>query len=317
LSEYKSFLHQNWELHYRYLWDRFEKATAIFWENGSEFWYHRLTFLANLGEKSLWKRISVWMETKVVNLFRQKDHPSIIYDVEYRQFVELCKVKRARREGLTSIKNKLISLVQQISFDVLLDLIKTTVPYVFISLDEYMEHISRNIVESTANLRFLIYMEASGIPLNREPLQKLTIDLITTRAMIERHCSILFQLISDDQIRAWLKDNYQPIYHKRLILILESCNYYTLEDFHFLYLKNLLDLDASLGDSIIEIYGNKLYQRHCRIKYYVDKLIRLTKVCPQITPKKVLAFMSHYNHIVDIKYMISVFPELQKLAAFV
>jgi hypothetical protein len=41
------------------------------------------------------------------------------------------------------------------------------------------------------------------------------------------------------------------------------------------------------------------------------------KTFPQISPKKILAYLSSQNKMTDIKYMLLAFPNLRKLAAFV
>ena len=57
LSDFKSFMKDNHDNHVEYLWDRFQKASQIFWEDGLSFWLHRLTFILNLNEKSLTKDV--------------------------------------------------------------------------------------------------------------------------------------------------------------------------------------------------------------------------------------------------------------------
>jgi hypothetical protein len=71
-------------------------------------------------------------------------------------------------------------------------------------------------------------------------------------------------------------------------------------------------------DELAIIYADKLYQRRTsHKKSNADRLIRLLKSVPQITPKKILAYLSSRNQVPDIKYILSAFPDLRKLAAFV
>jgi hypothetical protein len=73
-----------------------------------------------------------------------------------------------------------------------------------------------------------------------------------------------------------------------------------------------------VADELAVMYADELYSRgsgHKRAN--ADRLIRLLKTVPQVSQKRMLVYLSSNNRMGDIKYILSAFPELKKLAAFV
>src|SRR5678815_3683561 len=92
LSEFKQLLKENHDPHFDYLWDRFKKGTEIFWENGEQFWFDRLSFLLSLNEKTLAKYVEDYLQKRMFSTVRAKFSIDIKYDNEYLQFLQFCKV---------------------------------------------------------------------------------------------------------------------------------------------------------------------------------------------------------------------------------
>ena len=127
-----------------------------------------------------------------------------------------------------------------------------------------------------------------------------------------------FTLLNDKYVATSFKKEYLPTYKPNIINLISTCDYQMIEEFHLRNVKNLVALDSSIADELSIIYADKLYTRYTGHKRSnADRLIRLLKAVPQISPKKILVYLSNNNEMADIKYILSAFPELRKLAAFV
>jgi len=321
LTEFRSLLKENYKDHYNYAWDRLQKSLDIFWENGSVFWSHRLEFLLSLNDKFLIKNLEEHLEKRMFELIRNKQQINIDYDIEYLQFVEFCKIKYARHDDLSNIKNYLIDLPSHSSIEKLINVVNSFTPFLFKSLNDYADHLVRKITQSCRNFDFLLALEEiapNNFSLNREPIANLAMDIIMDRVHNDKNKRAFFNLINDKGVLNILKLRYDNSFRLKLIKLLENCDYFLLEDWHLRNIKNILELDSSLADRIVEIYGDKLYSRGFgHKKANADRMIRLAKTFPQISAKKILSFLSTHNKMNDVKYVLSSFPDLKKLAAFV
>ena len=318
LTEYKSFLKEKYDIHYEYLWDRFDKSTNICWENGNQFWAQRLSFLLNIGDKGLIVQVEDHLEKKMFGLLRSKYEVNDQFDIEYIQFLELCKIKHYNKDSLLLIKSQLLDMPSHINIDKLISIINSFIPFVFSSMDEYAENIVKRITVSSRHFDLLVALERHGIAFDKEPIISLAYEIIAERTFSEKKRRALFTIINDAGIRAELKKKYTPANRDRFLQFLESCDYQMIEEHHLRNIKNIIDLDPCIADDLSAIYADKLYSRttgHKRAN--ADRLIRLLKAVPQITPKKILVWLSANNKVPDIKYMLTAFPDLKKLAAFV
>jgi len=318
LSEFKSLLKENYDIHFEYLWDRFKRCTEISWENGEQFWSHRLSFLLSLREKTLSKYIEEYLEKRMFSLIRSKHELNVQYDIEYLQFLELCKIKHANKEDLTSVKNYLTDMPAHINLDKLISIVNSFIPIVFSDLNEFAQVIAKKIPHSSRSFDLLIALEQRGIDFDKQPIVSLIKEILIERKHNEKNRRAFFTLLNDKDIAAKFKKEYQPAYKSSLLHLIDACDYQMIEDFHLRNIKNIIELDASIAEEVAVIYANKLYKRAAgHKKANADRLIRLLKSVPQIAPKKILAYLSLNNKMADIKYMLSAFPELRKLAAFV
>ena len=317
LTDYKFLFKENHAINRAYLWDRFQKSSEIFWENGSQFWMNRLSFLFSLNDDSFNKELSSYLEKRMFSLIKLKHKPDIRFDIEFQQFLEYCKVKQQRKESLFAVKEHLIGLPSHVSSEKLVSIIDHFIPLFFKDISEYTDHIAKKIPQSARNFEVLQELERLGLLFNKQSIMLLARDLLLERTFNDKNRRALFSLITDDSIKTFLKGIQIP-FKERIISLLNASDYREIEDRHLGNIKNLLDLEPSLSDDLASIYAEKLYARSSgHKKANVDRLIRLLKNFPQIQPKKVLAFLSSNNKMTDIKYMLSAFPELRKLAAFV
>lgn len=318
LSEFKPLLKENSEYHFDYLWDRFRKSCEIFWEQGEQFWEHRLSFLLSLNDKNLSKHIEEYLEKRMFSAIRAKNELNISYDIEYLQFLEYCKIKHSKKESLASVKNYLIEMPPHLRTDKLIGVVNSFIPYVFTSINEYAATITKKITHSPRHFDLLLALERHGIWFDKKPIINLAREIILERAHNEKHRRAFFTILNDKTIRDGLKTEYNLSYRPKLLSLLESCDYQMIEEHHLRNIKNIVELDPGLIDELAVIYADKLYHRSTgHKKANADRLIRLLKMIPQIAPKKILAYLSSNNKMSDIKYVMSAFPELRKLAIFV
>jgi len=318
LSEFKQLLKENHDPHFDYLWDRFKKGTEIFWENGEQFWFDRLSFLLSLNEKTLAKYVEDYLQKRMFSTVRAKFSIDIKYDNEYLQFLQFCKVKHFRKESLVPVKNYLTEMPSHLSTDKLIKIVNSFIPIVFNDIDEYASIITKKITQSARHFDLLLALEQQGILFDKRPIIRLAFEIIVERAHNDKNRRAFFTIINDPTIRNGLKQIYNSSHHPKLMALISDCDYQIIEEHHLRNVKNLVDLDATVADEIAIIYADKLYHRSTgHKKANADRLIRLLKTIPQIMPKKILAYLSSNNKMSDIKYVLSAFPDLRKLAAFV
>lgn len=318
LSAFKNLFKENHNINFEYVWDRFRKSSEIFWENGSQFWSHRLSFLLSLNERIITDAISPYLERRMSVLMRGPADINIKYHIEYLQFVEFCKIKAAKKENLTYIKNFLVDMPSHINLNKIISMIDSLIPFVFADYNEYADAISKKITHSARHFDLLIALEKKGLKFNRVPMARIAKELILERTFNEKNRRSFFTLINDEEILGLLKKDYNKSFKKRLVALLNSCDYSIIEEFHLRNIKNIISLDPSVADELASIYADKLYLRGTgHKKANADRLIRMLKTFPQISSKKILAYLSANNKMSDIKYILSSFPGLKNLAVFV
>lgn len=318
LTEFHKLLHSNYSDHFNYLLEKFRKSTDIFWEEGADFWYSRLSFLLALNDKLITKNIEAHLEKRVVQLIRFKYEISVDYDIEYMQYLQFCRVKFARNENLNFIKNFLIDLPPHVKFEKLICLVKTFIPIVFKDLEDYAQHIIRKITQSSNHFLVLLALEQYGVVIDKKPIIDLALQIIVDRSSSEKNRRTLFTILSDKSLLNLLQDRYKKEYKSQLLGLINECDYREIEEHHLKNIKNLIELDSSIADELAVIYADKLFSRNTGHKRAnADRLIRLINQVPQISSKKILAHLSCRNKMSDIKHILSAFPDLKKLAAFV
>lgn len=318
LSEFKALLKENYDAHYQYLWDRYSKSARIFWEDGPKFWADRLTFLLSLNDKNLSKHLEEHLEKRMFETVRAKHDLNIQYDIEYLQFLEYCKIKHARQESLLSVRSYFTEMPSTLHADKLIKIVEAFIPIVFANIDEYVGVITKKITTSARNFDFLLSLESKGVVFNKAPVIDLVKSIIIERVHNDKNRRAFFAIIKDNGIRQALKNDYQPPYKDKILALLKACDYQMIEENHLINIKNIIDLDPSLADDLAVIYADSLYQRSTgHKKANADRLIRVLRTFPQISPKKILAYLSNNNKMNDIKYVLTSFPELKKLAVFV
>jgi hypothetical protein len=317
LSNFSYLLNENYELNFPYLFDRFKKSCEIYWEQGDLFWRNRLFFLLSLENKNISFHIESYLEKKMLDLLKYKHEVNINYDIAYLQFIELCKIKHERKESLITIKNFLIDTPAFLSYKKILNVVNSFIPIIFNDFNEYVTLISKKITQSSSHYNFLLELEKNGIHFDKKPIIKLAYEILVSKSNSDKNIRAFFEIINDVTIRNGLKKIYKESDRTALLSLLNNCDYKILEQFHLRNIKNIIDLD-DVADEIAIIYADKLYMRKPgHKKANADRLIRLLNIVPEINSKKILVYLSSNNKMSDIKYILSSFPELKKLAAFV
>jgi len=318
LSNFKHLFRENHSKNLIYFLERLERSLEIAWENGEQFWQHRLSFLLSLREKGLISCLDKRLEKRFVTLMKQKSQINIQYDLPYLQYWTYCNVKRQRGENLFTAKQQLIRLLDYVSVDKMIPIILSFIPSVFRSINEFAEMITHKITQSTRYFDTLLALEKRGIEFDWMPLLELTNEIILVRPYNERNCRAFFVLLNDSCILSEIKKHYTPLHREGILEILEECDYRRIEENHLRNIKNLIELDETLADEIVERYADKLYLHPIHHKKgNINKLIRILKKFPQASSKRLLLYLSVNGLMKDIEELVKHHKELEGLVAFV
>lgn len=307
----------NKDEHFAYLHDRFTRSQEIFWDEA--FWLHRFDLLLSLNSK----RASLVIEPHLISQFRslviRNPQANVNSDNAYIQFVAWSKTKSNRKEDISAIRDFLLGLPHIIQISRLTSVVSHFAPHIFQSSDEYIEIISKRIGQVARNFEVLQQLERQGLKIDKAPVFKLAKDLLLKRVPNRNNKRALFTMMEDTAMMTHLQTEYCPSDHRsRLIKLVQSCDYKELEQYHLRNIKNLLILDAALADEILATYLESLYIRRAGYKRSnVKRLIRACKTFPQLSSKKVLAYLASNNRMSDIKYILKAFPDLKTLAPFI
>lgn len=314
LSSFAYLLNKDFSNHSKYLWDRIERSLEIFWDES--FWVNRFELLLSLNYKIL--DIEGVLSSKFRSLLFSNPSASPKHNNQYVQFIAWAKAKANKKENIIDIRNLLLGLTPHLPVANLIGTVEHFVPACFQSKEEYIQIISKSIGQSARSFEVIKQFEKQGLTIDRAPIFKQAKDLLLKRATNRPNRRSLFAMMNDSEIMAFLKVEYKREHRDRLLALVKSCDYKELEEFHLRNMKNLIELDASIADELIIVYADRLHARGTGDKgANVKRLIRACKSYPQFSPKKVLAYLSANNRMSDIKFMLSAFPDLKKLAAFV
>lgn len=308
-------LFANKDVHFDYLWDRIRRSREIFWEES--FWIDRFEFLLTVNPR----KIEQDLESKLLSEFKQllmhtyNVNPQ--YNNVYLQMIAWTKAKNNKKLGTKAIESLLIELIHFNSVPQVLEVIKQFIPHIFQNMDEYVTLISKGITASSRNMQLVQELEKLGISLDKEPMLKLSRDLLFKRALNRPNRRTLFNLFTDQVVMDHLKAQYKPENRDRLIAFVKSCDFKEIEERHLRNIKNLLDIDVTIADELLTTYAEKLYARGTGAQgANIKRLIKACKTYPQFSPKKLLVWMSNNNRVSNIKFLTSAFPDLKPLVPF-
>jgi hypothetical protein len=318
LSDYNNLLKSNKKIHTDYLYNNFKRATEIFYENGITFWKSRLKTIYSLNIKSLISEVDNHICKRAIHLFKTKQNINKIYDIELQQYLALCEIGIENGDNKNNYREYLFGVISFISHKKLPSLISNFIPLLFDDMNDFISYLTVKILQSEYSFFILSEFESQGIKFDKTPLVKLAKELLIRRGITVKNTRIFLLLLSDDEVMLKLKGSYKPANKKRLLNIIDNCDYNTLNVNFFANIKRLLNIDETIADVICDVYLDKLYARGSYpSRAIIDNIIKLLNNCPQIKPKKVLAYLSAHNRMSDIKLLIHTFPKLKKLSTFV
>lgn len=313
-SDYRTLL--NDETNYFYLEDRFSKCVEMHWNE--DFWKHRLDFLFSLQHKKLHRLMDNLIEGRFKFLIRSNSSASPYVHREFMRYIGLCAAKAQHKGNLMTAKKLLLQLPNSVRADDLTRFINYFVPFVYPSLEAYGEALTREVAHSQRAFQVMDTLEKRGVPVDRTLIYKIAKDLFFKRALNRKNRHSLFIMLDDETIRNAIKLEYKAEHQERVIALLNQSDFGEIEQRHLANIKNLLDIDETIADKLLVIYANKLHARGIGSKKAnIDRIIRVLKTFPQCSPKKMLVYLSNNNRMSDIKYLLSAFPDLRKLAAFI
>jgi hypothetical protein len=317
LSNFTYYLNKN-KYNVEYFWNSFKRSSELFWENNEELWFYRFSFFLKSLDRNILRNIEIFLEKKMFALLLLKSNVSPKINVEYIQFLQYFKVKSQRGENLSNIKDKFIDLVPKLKIKKTIYVLNSLVPHLFKDKQEFFDLATRKILVSENNFNLLLELERQGLVFDRASAINLANEIILELEPSERNARTLFFLLKDSKIMEGLKQKYSLSHHSKILTLIEECYYQVIEENHLINIKNLIRLDLSIADDLANIYVKKIFNRviaHKRANS--DRIIRLLKSVPEISHKKLLAFLAANNQMSDIRYITKVFPELKKLAIFV
>jgi hypothetical protein len=313
LSDYKKLLKSNID-HYSYLHSRFTQATGIYRENGEQFWHDRFSFLLSLEIKNLSRKIQEYVEVSLFDCIYINNSLDANYDIEYCQALELFKINKKTN----NIKGYLASLSLNCKKKKLLNIVNAFIPVVFSTLQGYGDLLIENIVQYSFRFDTLLQLEGAELRIDREKLAGTVIAILKESKFSNNEISLLFRLLDDKETFDLIKKEYNASYRDGLISLIKSASFQILEVNKFINISNILQLDGSVADEVVENYAYHLYRSagYTGKRSNVNKLVKLTKKFPPITTRKILTVISAIEPT-DIKYLVQAFPELKKIAMFV
>lgn len=315
LTNYETLLDQSRD-HVAYLWDRLIHGMEIFWEES--FWLNRFGFLFDIIDKKNIEQIESHLLTHFSKLITHNYGASPQFNNEYIQFIAWTKVKILKKENVTPIREFLLGLSHTLHASRLPDIIKNFIPFLFQDMGEYVGILSKRVGQSARNFEVLKQLESQGLSVDKQAIFKLVTDLLFKRVPNRKNRRSFFAMLEDDSVMAYLKSEYKTDHRDKLVSLIKNCDFREIEEYHLRNMKNLLGLDPTIADDLLTTYAERLYARGTGDKgANVKRLIRACKTFPQLSPKKVLVYLSANNRMADIKKLVSSFHDLKTLVPFI
>lgn len=309
------------EIYFLYFLGKFIISAEMFWEDGEIFWKKKISQLLSLNNKKISKRIEKFFFSRMTHLIKicsPKSEVSLEHDVEYQQFYAYCQVKAERKDNLFTIKKYFLELVNFTKHHHLLNIVEKFIPAIFKDFDEYATLVAWRIPKSVGNFPLLQTLIARGIHFNKNSLIDLGEKILSKKLFDKKYRLAFWEILTDADVLAGLKLRYNSVLKRNLLELLENCEYHELGENYLQNMKNLVILDPEISNEVAIFYVKKLYTCYTvHKKANSDKLLRLLHQIPEISPKKILVYLSSENKRTEIKYIMEKFPELKNLGAFI
>lgn len=302
--------------HYEYLWDRFLRSVEINWDE--PFWLDRFDLILKYDPRDFKQEVERFLLLKFRRQamwysFKGREGASN----EYLQLVAWSKAKSARKQNLSSVKSYLLELPFSVKVETIHSTIHDFIPSVFADTPDFVSCLVANSGQYARTLDVLKSLEKLGMPVEKTQLYKLAGNLLTKQNHSYYNRRSFFTLLADPEIFVSMKTDYHADQRAPLLSMVMSSDYKELENNGFLNMNNLLQLDASIADEMMDMYVKSLYSRgYGNKKANVQRLITLCRNYPQFSTKKVLMSLADHGTR-NVGAFAVAFPELQNLVAFV
>lgn len=315
LSTYKESFYKS-SYNVDYLLDRFFKGSQIFWDNLSEVWNSRFDLILSLENPTITRAIEKHISKKMVALLRNKRDENFS-NIEYIQYLELCKAKWRRKESLSYVRNYFLELPDSLKTNQILTLIESFIPYVFKDLQDYSDYLCKRIIYSSKNLDILRELKSRGIDYNVS-LLKDKLDLILTIDTSPKSTKAFVSLLNEPKILQHLKYNLSEKTNKKIISLLAELSFKEIEKNNYFIFKILTDIDSEFIIPLLKFYIVNLLSRGSKyIKSNCNRIANLNKQVPVFSSKEIFKYLLSENLLNYIKELCVFFPEYKELIAFV
>lgn len=305
----------------KYFLDQFEKGRHIFWENGADLWYFRLSLIYKI-DKRLKRNIITRIEKNMAALLANKKSRKIDpeKDLDLQIYIQHCKVKKDNGEDMSLIRSYLMNLPSQVKKEYVIHVIQCFIPVIFKSMRDYSDIVVHNVTKSFWNFGVLKELEKNGFYVDKARLARIAIDIYLRRARNNYNIQVFFNLLEDKEVLELVKKGYKPEHYSQFIDLIRNSGYiiFSNHNYSFDNIRNLIDIDPTITDTITKIYIDNLYTRYPKHnRANADRIVKLIKTIPEVSEKTVLAYLSSLNKMADLTHILQEFPELKKLSAFI
>lgn len=318
LSNFYILLQENKEEHLSYFIDRFIKTAEIFWRDGNKFWYNRLSFLYSLNDKFISKYLDSFFERRMLALLRCGYDISPVYNVQYLQFIEYCRVKSDRKANLVKLKNTIITYSSQIKIERLIKLLEHLIPVLYKNTDEYVSLLTESLFQCAFNFKILLGLEKNNIRYNKQAILHLMMNMLSSRSYSDKNIRAFFIIMDDSYILDNIKSFYNDNMRESIVELASKTSLILLEEDYFANIKKLIKLDSELATEVVKSYIDKIYRKpSSHKKANVNKILRVLKLFPEVSVKKIIGHMATTNKVIDIKPILDMYPEYNRLSLLI
>lgn len=301
---------------FNYFWNRFRISSNIFWEDNNEVWYNKFIYLLSLNNKSLSTRIERFLEKRFKQILLSDKAPHIIYDIEYSQYVQFCKAKKKLKHKLKFVREFLLSTIERSKFERSIPIVKEFIPTVFKDINDLSITLSNKLYHGSSYLIILRELEKKhGAITNNVKIYNIFLNLLSRKNHTFEQKDALLSLIIDDSIFALIKQNYNPSIKKSFTSLVKNIGYYEVVENNFKAFKNIIEIDNSFLDSMVESVITSIYKSYFNARK-INLILKLMKSVPEIQPKKVFYAVANNNGKMEMKTLVRKYPELKGLSLF-
>lgn len=318
LTEFRELLNNCNSNYVNYFITRFDRATAISWDDNADYWYNRLCFILSLENKKIKREVYSRIEDRFVYFIERaaniKDNLSII------QYIQICCARKHLGLPLEREKRFLLYTSNFLTVKRSIDLCKLFIPVIWKSNRHLMDNILFELPKLNNAISVLEYLKNSGYYLDSKKIARMVMDSCVRIETNPIKSSLFFNLLNDKDVLLEFKKMYTPSIRKSLYKKVECLGVtaLTYDNCGINILNLVIDIDPELSEQLTGLYITYLYTRYIKhTRSNIDRIVKLINEVKGVNPKIVLVYLTKLNKHKDIKRMVKAYPELKKLSLFV